>query len=86
MTGEQRWEFVAKNAIFTGLLSTASNLIFAAASDGTFYALDARTGRELWSRWLGGDINAAPMTYSAGGRQYLAVAAGNALFAFALRQ
>jgi hypothetical protein len=35
---------------------------------------------------LGGQINSGPMSYSIGGRQYVTVAAGNALFAFALWQ
>jgi hypothetical protein len=34
---------------------------------------------------LGGQINSGPMCYSVNGTQYVTVAAGNALFAFALR-
>jgi outer membrane protein assembly factor BamB len=51
-----------------------------------FLALDAGTGALLWKMSLGGQINSGPMSYSIGGRQYVTVAAGNALFAFALRQ
>jgi glucose dehydrogenase len=35
---------------------------------------------------LGGDINAGPMTYQVDGKQYVVIAAGNSLFAFALRK
>ena len=35
---------------------------------------------------LGGRVISGPMTFSVGGRQYVAVAAGNSLFSFALRQ
>jgi hypothetical protein len=35
---------------------------------------------------LGGQINSGPMSYSVNGQQYVTVAAGNSLFAFALRQ
>jgi len=35
---------------------------------------------------LGGQINSGPMTYAAGGKQYIAVSAGTALFTFALRE
>jgi hypothetical protein len=35
---------------------------------------------------LAGSVQAGPMTYSVGGKQYITVAAGNTLFAFALRQ
>ena len=45
---------------------------------------DARSGKLLWKASLGGQVNAGAMTYEAGGRQYVAIAAGSALFAFAL--
>jgi quinohemoprotein ethanol dehydrogenase len=55
-------------------------------ADGYFYALNARTGQLLWDAPLGGDIRSGPMSYLVSGRQYVAVAAGNSLFAFTLRQ
>jgi alcohol dehydrogenase (cytochrome c) len=54
-------------------------------ADGYFYALNARTGQLLWQMPLGGDVRTGPMSYSVNGRQYVAVAAGSSLFAFALR-
>ena len=54
-------------------------------ADGYFFALDARTGRLLWNRPLGGDVRAGPMSYAVNGTQYVAVHAGSSLFAFALR-
>jgi hypothetical protein len=38
----------------------------------------------LWKASVGGQINSGPMTYAAGGRQLVTIAAGSALFAFAL--
>jgi alcohol dehydrogenase (cytochrome c) len=38
----------------------------------------------LWRESLGGQINSGPMSYAVNGRQYVAIAAGSALFAFAL--
>lgn len=55
-------------------------------ADGDFYALDARTGQLLWQRPVGGAVQSGPMSYSVEGKQYIAVAAGNTLFAFALKQ
>ena len=55
-------------------------------ADGYFYALDARTGQQLWQMALAGSVHASPISYAVGGKQYIAVAAGNTLFAFALRQ
>jgi len=98
-TGERRWEFVLNDALFSsGVLSTASNLLFAGVAgdngsgpsasrrvDGYFYALDATTGARLWRTSLAASVHGSPITYMAGGTQYVAVSAGNVLFAFALR-
>jgi alcohol dehydrogenase (cytochrome c) len=54
--------------------------------EGNFFALNARTGSMLWKAALGGNIASGPISYSVNGRQYVAVAAGNSLFVFALRQ
>jgi alcohol dehydrogenase (cytochrome c) len=99
-SGEKKWEFKRNDAVFTaGALTTASDLLFtgvwgdfysgpaaAALADGYFFALDARTGELLWQMALAGSVQSGPMTYSVTGKQYIAVAAGNTLFAFALRQ
>jgi alcohol dehydrogenase (cytochrome c) len=98
-TGDRRWEFVLNDAYFnSGVLTTASNLLFAGAAgdnnsgpsamrrvEGYFYALDAATGARLWRTSLAGSVVGSPITYMAGGTQYVAVAAGNVLFAFAVR-
>jgi outer membrane protein assembly factor BamB len=87
------------DAVFSaGVLSTGSDLVFTGTSgdnasepaavrlvDRYVYALDARTGEVLWKMALTGPIYGAPITYAAVGKQYVAIAAGNALFAFALR-
>jgi alcohol dehydrogenase (cytochrome c) len=69
---------------WTGMLSTASNLVFSGGHESYFYALDAETGELLWRVSLGGQVNSGPMTYMVDGRQYIAVAAGTGLFTFAL--
>jgi len=59
-----------------GAMSTAGGLVFTGQADGNFKAYDAKTGDELWSFQVGWGIGAAPMTYEAGGKQYVAVAVG----------
>jgi len=59
-----------------GLLSTGGDLLFAGHSDGRFAAYDADTLAEVWSFNLGTPITAPPMSYSVGGKQYIAVVAG----------
>ena len=85
-TGEKKWEFKMNDITWAGVLTTASDLAFSGGREGYFYALDARTGALLWKVALGGQVNSGPMSYSVNGRQYITVAAGNSLFAFALRQ
>ena len=47
-----------------------------ATQDQYIRAIDTRTGRELWKANLPAGGNATPMTYMAGGRQYVLIAAG----------
>jgi alcohol dehydrogenase (cytochrome c) len=60
----------------SGMLSTAGDLLFTGHHDGRFAAYDADTLKEVWSFSLGTPITAPPMSYSAGGKQYIAVVAG----------
>jgi alcohol dehydrogenase (cytochrome c) len=86
-TGQQAWEhqLPAFSGAMTGILSTASDLVFTGhAEGGVFLALDATTGEKLWEASLGGRIIAAPMTYEVGGRQFVTIAAGRAVFTFGL--
>jgi alcohol dehydrogenase (cytochrome c) len=85
-TGERKWEFKMNEVTDAGVLTTASDLLFSGGREGYFFALDARNGDLLWKAAVGGAVASGPMTYSTGGRQYVAVAAGNSLFTFALRQ
>src|SRR5712692_335468 len=85
-TGERKWEFKMNDVTDGGILTTASDLLFSGGREGYFFALDARNGNLLWKATVGGNVASGPMTYSAGGRQYVAVAAGSSLFTFALRQ
>jgi alcohol dehydrogenase (cytochrome c) len=60
----------------SGMLSTDGDLVFTGHSTGRFSAYDADSVKELWSFSLGTPITAPPMTYRAGGKQYVAVVAG----------
>ena len=84
LTGEERWRFDMTDVIRSGVLTTASDLLFSGARSGYFQALDARTGELLWKLNLGAQIVNGPMTYEVDGRQYVAIIAGQSLSAFAL--
>jgi quinoprotein glucose dehydrogenase len=62
---------------FGGTLVTRGGLIFMAATlDHTFRAVDTKTGRTLWEFRLPAGAQATPMTYMAGGKQYIVLTAG----------
>ena len=83
-TGEVRWEFPMTPRSRAGVLATAGDLVFSASVDGYFYALDAENGAPLWQISLGGRVNASPMSYAVGGRQYVTMTIGNTLYTFGL--
>jgi alcohol dehydrogenase (cytochrome c) len=85
-TLDPKWEYRMADITWGGVLSTAGDLVFGGGREGYLLALDGRNGELLWRSSLGGQINSAPMSFAVNGRQYVAIAAGSALFAFALPQ
>jgi alcohol dehydrogenase (cytochrome c) len=92
-TGLRKWQHTTpagganngghSNASYSGLLSTASGLVFG-ASGNVLFALDADSGRELWQLPAGGTTKAAPISFTIDGHQVIAVAAGRTLLVFGL--
>src|ERR1700679_994076 len=60
----------------SGCVYTAGGLVFAGALDRRFSPYDDRTGETLWSARLGDVPSAAPISYMAGGKQYIAMVVG----------
>jgi quinoprotein glucose dehydrogenase len=78
---EEPFPNLAKSAegsvILGGPIVTAGGLIFIGGTmDRRFRALSADTGKELWSAALPASAHALPITYEAGGRQFVVIAAG----------
>jgi quinohemoprotein ethanol dehydrogenase len=73
----KRWEIHYSDSFWNGgVLSTAGNLVFQGTGRGQLNAYSASTGQKLWSFYAGLGINAAPITYAAGGIQYVSVLVG----------
>ncbi len=85
-TGQPRWKYELYDVTDSGMLTTASDLLFTGDREGYFKVLDARTGELLWKAALGGQIVMAPVTYMVNGKQYLTVVSGNSMVTFALRE
>jgi len=52
----------------SGVVSTASDLIFTGGREGYLQAIDARTGTLIWKANLGAQMINNPITYSVNGR------------------
>jgi alcohol dehydrogenase (cytochrome c) len=83
-TGQLKWEFRMVDWTESGVLTTASDLLFTGSREGNFFSLDARNGALLWKVNLGGTVASGPVTYLVNGRQYVAVCADNAMYGFGL--
>ena len=59
-----------------GVLATAGNLVFQGRGDGLFTAYRATDGSKLWEINAGTGIIAPPITYLAGGKQYVTLMVG----------
>ena len=64
----------------SGMLTTASGLLFTGQSDGFLVARDATTGEALWKFQTGAGAEAPVSTYEVDGEQYIAIIAGGNQF------
>lgn len=67
------WTTRTTAAPVSGALSTAGELVFLGFADRSFRAYDARGGRELWSAGLDNVPTSYPVSYTADGKQFIAV-------------
>ena len=86
-TLDPKWEYRMADITWGGVLSTAGDLVFGGGREGYLLALDATTAASCCGvPRSAGRSTPAPMSFAVNGRQYVAIAAGSALFAFALPQ
>ena len=77
LTGQRVWSIPENFMTISGVLATAGDVVFYGTTDGWFRAVDARTGKVLWSQKLSSGITAQPMTFlGPDGRQYVAISTG----------
>ena len=83
-TGNIKWKFEHTSPTWSGVLATAGGLVFTGDAEGNFIALDAASGKPLWHFQMGGAVYAAPIAFAVDGKEYVAIAAGSAIYAFGL--
>ena len=76
VTQTRTWEVETPGVVNGGVIVTAGGLVFQGRADGRLQAHDAGTGEALWAYDMGVGTQAAPMTFSVDGRQYVAILAG----------
>ena len=86
-TGEIAWEVPQPGPAnsWGGTLTTATGLVIFGEESGALVAVDAATGKPLWHFQTNQTWKASPMTYAFDGKQYVAVAAGSNIIAFAIQ-
>jgi len=75
-SGKRKWQFKAPFPLMSGITPTSGGVVFFGDMGGNFYAFDSASGKQLWSKDLGGAIAGGVITYDTGSGQKVAVAAG----------
>jgi PQQ-dependent dehydrogenase (methanol/ethanol family) len=87
-TGNIAWEIPQVGPVIAktwpGVMATAAGLVFYGDPNGAFAAVDERQGKTLWHFATNVYMKASPMTYMAGGKQFIAMVAGPNIMCFGL--
>ncbi|HWG68888.1 MAG TPA: PQQ-dependent dehydrogenase, methanol/ethanol family [Steroidobacteraceae bacterium] len=76
-TGKKMWAIKERFMTMSGALATAGDVVFYGTADGWFRAVDARSGKILWSQKLGSGVIGQPISYlGPDHRQYIAIYSG----------
>ncbi|HTM04001.1 MAG TPA: PQQ-binding-like beta-propeller repeat protein [Vicinamibacterales bacterium] len=84
-TGKMVWKYEQRSGMMP-LVSTGGGLIFVGDAEGSFLALDEKTGKVLWQAKLPDSISGYPIAYAVDGKEYVAVSTGTSLVGNAAAQ
>lgn len=87
-TGKIVWEIPQEGPTdgkrVSGVMGTASGILFYGDSSGYFVAADERDGKTLWRVPLNATIKTSPMAYMVDGEQFVSLAVGSNILSFSL--
>ncbi|MCB1930237.1 MAG: PQQ-binding-like beta-propeller repeat protein [Rhodocyclaceae bacterium] len=76
ITGKRKWSIRYDLPPLSSVLTTAGGLVFTGDMEGNIFAYDADDGKELWTFWAGSGLRGGPVSYRAGGKQYIVFPTG----------
>ena len=74
--GKLAWKYDTEQPLMGSALATAGDLVFFGEGNGNFNALDAKSGKKLWTFNCGAGANAQPVSYMVNNKQYVAMGCG----------
>ena len=77
---EELWSVEQRAMFLTGVLTTGGGLAFVGDVGRYFSAFDVKTGERVWRTRLAAPLHGYPISYSVGGKQYIAVPTGIGVF------